>query len=138
MPASFMEQRASRTHFKNKAPAGFRPPALRFFEGREHKLPVDQNLFMALIAPRGLMLSTAINEGASNPWGIEEAYHNVKKVYQFLDAESNLAIRSRYGLHSVCARDMEDYIDFFDFVFARTCHKPENKLFYDYSFEKWL
>ncbi len=113
-------------------------PRLRFFIGRENKLPVDQNLFMALIAPRGLMLSTAITEGASNPWGIEEAYHATKKVYEFLGAPDNLAIRSRYGLHSVCARDMEDYIDFFDFVFKRSDHKPESKLFYNYSFDKWL
>jgi dienelactone hydrolase len=112
-------------------------PRLRFFVGRENKLPVDQNLFMALIAPRGLMLSTAINEGASNPWGIEQAYHATRKVYEFLGAEKNLAIRSRYGLHDVCARDMEDYIDFFDYVFKRSDHKPENKLFYDYTFEKW-
>lgn len=112
-------------------------PRLRFFIGRENKLPVDQNLFMALIAPRGLMLSTAINEGASNPWGIEQAYHATQKVYQFLGKEQNLAIRSRYGKHSVSARDMEDYIDFFDYVFKRSDHEPENRLFYDYSFEKW-
>jgi len=118
-------------------PAWFHP-RLRFFVGRENKLPVDQNLFMALIAPRGLMLSTAINEGASNPWGIEQAYFSARKVYEFLGAEDNLAIRNRYGLHSVCARDMEDYIDFFDYVFKRSDHKPENKLFYNYSFERWL
>jgi dienelactone hydrolase len=112
-------------------------PRLRFFIGREHKLPVDQNLFMALIAPRGLMLSTAITEGASNPWGMEQAYHASEKVYEFLHAGDRLAIRSRYGLHSVCARDMEDYIDFFDYVFGRTERKPENRLNYDYSFEKW-
>lgn len=113
-------------------------PRLRFFAGREDKLPVDQNLFMALIAPRGLMLSTAITEGASNPWGIEDAYHVTKKVYEFLGVPDNLAIRSRYGLHGVCARDIEDYIDFFDYVFGRTSHKQANRLFYDYSFEKWL
>jgi len=113
-------------------------PRLRFFIGRENKLPVDQNLFMALIAPRGLMLSTAISEGDSNPWGIEQAYLVSKKVYKFLGSEDKLAIRSRYGLHSVSARDMEDYIDFFDYVFGRTSHKPANKLFYYYSFEKWL
>lgn len=112
-------------------------PRLRFFVGHENKLPVDQNLFMALIAPRGLMLSTAINEGASNPWGIEQAYLASQKVYKFLGAEDNLAIRSRYGLHSVCAHDMEDYIDFFDYVFKRSDHKPENRLFYNYSFENW-
>lgn len=112
-------------------------PRLRFFVGRENKLPVDQNLFMALIAPRGLMLSTAINEGASNPWGIEQAYFSARKVYEFLGDEDNLAIRNRYGLHSVSARDMEDYIDFFDFVFERSGHRPGNRLMYNYSFEKW-
>ncbi|MGV8091406.1 MAG: alpha/beta fold hydrolase [Mangrovibacterium sp.] len=113
-------------------------PRLRFFIGREDKLPVDQNLFMALIAPRGLMLSTAINEGASNPWGIEQAYHASKKVYRFFGAEDKVAISSRYGLHSICARDMENYLDFFDYVFGRNDYKPESRLFYDYSFEKWL
>ena len=117
-------------------PAWFHP-RLRFFTGRENKLPVDQNLFMALIAPRGLMLSSAINEEDNNTWGIEEAYHSTKEVYRFLNAENNLAIRLRQGLHSVCARDMEEYIDFFDYIFKRSDRKPENRLFYNYSFDKW-
>ncbi len=112
-------------------------PRLRFFYGREHKLPVDNNSFMALIAPRGLMLSTATTEGAGNPWGSEQAYLASLKVYKFLNAENNLAIRLRYGLHGVCARDMEDYIDFFDYVFRRSSHKPGNRLFFNYSFENW-
>ena len=32
---------------------------------------------------------------------------------------------------------MEDYIDFFDYVFRRTDRKPDNRLLYDYSFEQW-
>ena len=113
-------------------------PRLRFFIGRENKLPIDQNHFMALIAPRGLMLSTAVNEGASNPWGIEQAYGSAQKVYQFLNAEDNLAIRFRDGEHGTHAGDIEDYIDFFDYVFKRSKQKPENKLFYNYTFEGWL
>jgi hypothetical protein len=58
-------------------------PRLRFFIGNEHKLPVDQNSFMALIAPRGLMLSTALTEGASNIWAIEQAFHASKKCMVF-------------------------------------------------------
>ena len=68
-------------------------PRLRFFIGRENKLPVDQNLFMALIAPRGLMLSTAINEGAGNPWGIEQAYQASQKGYYFLRAGDRVDVR---------------------------------------------
>lgn len=112
-------------------------PRLRFFIGREDKLPVDQNLFMALIAPRGLMLSTAINEIASNPWGIEQAYLSAKKVYNFLGADNNLAIRFRDGLHGTRPGDIEAYIDFFDYIFKRTNRKPANKLLYNYTFENW-
>ena len=112
-------------------------PRLRFFIGREHKLPVDQNLFMALIAPRGLMLSTAVTEGASNIFGIEQAFHSSKKVFNFLGAENNIAIASRYGVHGVAAKDIERYIDFFDYVFKRSDRKPENRLHYNYSFDQW-
>jgi dienelactone hydrolase len=112
-------------------------PRLRFFIGNEHKLPVDQNSFMALIAPRGLMLSTALTEGASNIWAIEQAFHASKKVYDFLNAENNLAIRTRYGEHGVSAREMEIYIDFFDYVFKRSDYPPENRLYTSFSFEEW-
>jgi len=112
-------------------------PRLRFFIGRENKLPIDQNHFMALIAPRGLMLSTAINEGAGNPWGIEQAYGSAQKVYDFLNAKDNLAIRFRNGEHGTNAIDIEDYVDFFDYVFKRKDQKPENKLRYDYTFDSW-
>lgn len=112
-------------------------PRLRFFIGNEHKLPVDQHSFMALIAPRGLMLSNALTEEAGNIWGIEQAYHVSQKVYEFLGAENNLAIRTRYGEHGVSARDMEDYIDFFDYVFNRSEHQPENRLYTSFSFREW-
>jgi len=111
-------------------------PRLRFFIGRENKLPVDQN-FMALVAPRGLMLSTSINERGSNPWGAEQAFLSAQNVYSFLGAKDNIAIRLRHGKHSVRAQDMEDYIDFFDFVFGRSREKPQNKLYFNYSFDNW-
>lgn len=117
-------------------PAWFHP-RLRYFIGRENKLPVDQNSFMALVAPRGLMLSTAVNENASNPWGIELAYHTTKPVYSFLGKENHLAIRSRAGKHSVSAKDLEDYIDFFDYVFGRSSYQPVSRLNYPYSFDQW-
>lgn len=113
-------------------------PRLRFFIGMEHKLPVDQNSLMALVAPRGLMLTSSVFEHQGNPWGIEQAYLSARKVYDFLGAGEKIALDLRYGLHSPNGRDIERYIDFFDFVFGRGRIKPDNKLFYDYSFSKWL
>ncbi len=112
-------------------------PRLRLFSGQEHKLPVDQHSLMALIAPRGLMLSSAITEGQGNPWAIGKAYKSVGKVYDFLDAEDQIAINLRGGRHATAARDIEDFVDFFDFIFGRSDKQPKNEIFYDYSFDEW-
>ncbi len=112
-------------------------PRLRFFIGREQKLPIDQNSFMALIAPRGLMLSTAVEESASNPWGIEKAFLSAQKAYKFLSAEDQIAIRYRHGRHGTNAGDIEAYIDFFDYVFGRTEMEPVQKYTYVPSWRKW-
>ena len=112
-------------------------PRLRFFIGREHKLPVDQNHLMSLVAPRGLMLSSAITEEEGNPWGIEQVYNSMKPVYNFLGADDNLAVMFRYGEHGTNAKDIENYIDFFDYVFGRNNIKPKNNTYYNYSFAKW-
>lgn len=112
-------------------------PRLRFFVGRESKLPVDMNLLMALVAPRGLMLTSSITESAGNHYGIEQAYFSAKRAYDFVGAGENIAIDLRYGLHAPASRDVERYLDFFDFVFSRNDIKPQNELFFDYSFSKW-
>jgi len=113
-------------------------PNLRLFIGKEDKLPVDQNSLISLIAPRGLLLSSAITETEGGPWGIEQAYESAKEVYRFLNAGDKLGILFRNGRHGTSARDIENYIDFFDFVFGRSIRAPENKLYYDYSFQKWV
>lgn len=113
-------------------------PRLRFFTGWESKLPVDQNSLMALVAPRGLMLTSSVTESAGNAWGIEQAYLSARKAYRFLGAEEQIALDLREGLHAPSMRDMERYLDFFDYVFKRGNIKPDNRLMYDYSFSKWL
>jgi cephalosporin-C deacetylase-like acetyl esterase len=112
-------------------------PRLRFFHGREHKLPVDQNLLMSLVAPRGLLLSSAITEGQGSPWGIEQNYHSLSKVYAHLGENDKLSIRLRQGRHGTLARDIEAFMDFLDYVFGRGNIQPENELFYNYTFENW-
>lgn len=112
-------------------------PRLRLFSGREQKLPADQNLLMSLVAPRGLMMVSAITETQGNGWGIEQSYRSVSSAYHFLKADSNVALLLRHGRHQHAAREAEDFIDFFDYVFHRSTKAPENKLYYGYSFEKW-
>lgn len=49
-----------------------------------------------------------------------------------------MAIRFRQGLHATSARDIEAFVDFFDFAFGRITLEPPRTLFYDFSFEKWM
>jgi cephalosporin-C deacetylase-like acetyl esterase len=112
-------------------------PRLHLFTGREEKLPVDQNSLMALIAPRALMMVSAITEQQGNPWGIEHSYKSVKKVYHFFHADSAIAILLRRGRHEHSEREIEDILDFFDYSFGRSDIAPGNRLYYNYSFKKW-
>jgi len=113
-------------------------PRLRFYHGREHKMPIDQNSLMSLIAPNALLLSSSIREGGGgDPWAIEQMYYSLLPVYKFLKAPERLGIRLRDGEHGVSERDIESYIDWLDIQFGRKDLPWENKLFYNYSFEDW-
>ena len=112
-------------------------PRLRFFIGREHKLPVDQNSLMALVAPRGLMLVSAYSERQGNPWGFEQAYRSVQNVYRWLGHEERLALQLRPGEHETTAGDIEGYLDFFDSVFGRRPFLRPESWVNGYRFEDW-
>jgi dienelactone hydrolase len=112
-------------------------PRLRFFIGREDKLPVDQHDLMASIAPRALMISTAQNEAASNPLGTEKAFAMLRDTYAHLGAEDKLVLQYREGLHGTNADDIEGYLDFFDYVFGRRDKKVvDSDLFFTFHTEQ--
>lgn len=113
-------------------------PRLRFFVGNEYKLPVDQNFLMALVAPRHLMLSSAFTEPYGNPWGIEQMYHSVAKVYEFMNAGDHLALSLRLGGHGTLPYIIEEYLDFFDYAFGLNNMKPRTDSFWHFSFKEWL
>lgn len=113
-------------------------PRLRFYWGREHKLPIDQNSLMALIAPNAVLLSSSIREWAGDPWAIEQLYNSLSKVYEFLGVSSiRLGLRLRDGEHAVEARDVEAFMDWLDIQFNIKSIPWKNKLFYNYSFYEW-
>jgi dienelactone hydrolase len=113
-------------------------PRLRFFAGREHKLPVDQNSLMALVAPRGLLMASAYGEAQGAPFGFEQAYRSVKKVYEFLEVPNRLGLSLRAGEHATTAEDIEQYVDFFDTVFLRRAGKPPETFVLGYRYADWL
>lgn len=111
-------------------------PRLRFFAGREDKLPVDQHTLMALVAPRGCMMYSAYSESAGNPFGFEQGWRAAKRVYDFLGSDK-LWLHLRAGEHATTAADIENFIDFFDAVFGRKAHAPTVAWTHGYTFEGW-
>lgn len=112
-------------------------PRLRFFSGREQKLPVDQNMLMALVAPRGLLMYAAYSEHEGNSFGYEQAYRSVRSVYEFLGQEKNLGLHLRYGEHDFVPNHVENYVDFFDTVFSRRVFPRSETWISGYTFERW-
>lgn len=113
-------------------------PNLRQFIGREHELPVDQNMLMAMVAPRGLLLASAFSEGQGAPFGFEQAYRSVKRVYEWMGQTQRVGLSLRAGEHATTAGDIEAYIDFFDLVFGRRAGKPPETWILCYDYERWL
>lgn len=112
-------------------------PRLRFFVGRENKLPMDMHEMVALIAPRGYMLTLGMNEGEVNAWGEERGYLAARRVYEFLGAKDRIALRFRPGTHRTSGSNIEEYFDWYDTVLDRRAFPIPDTRLYDYSFEKW-
>lgn len=113
-------------------------PRLRYFSGREDKLPIDQHHLMALVAPRGLMMYSAYSEHEGNCFGYEQAYRSVRSVYRFLGREENVQLHLRYGEHDFIPNHVENYVNFFDSVFGRQ-HYPKSETWINgYTFDGWL
>ncbi|MGD0898683.1 MAG: hypothetical protein ABR915_12675 [Thermoguttaceae bacterium] len=113
-------------------------PRLRWFVGREHKLPVDMNLVMAMVAPRPMLLTGGVREPDGNPWATEQLFHSLRRVYRLLGAENRLALRWRDGNHGLPKGEFDIYLDFFDTALGRSsAYRFPNTLYYPYDFERW-
>ncbi len=112
-------------------------PRLRYFAGREHKLPVDQNMLLAMMAPRALLMYSAFAEAQGNPFGFEQAYRSVKRVYAFLGHPEMANLYLRVGEHPMTAGDIELIVDFLDGVFGRAKPVRLETWINGYTYEAW-
>ena len=94
-------------------------PRLRFFAGREDKLPIDTPNMVAAIAPTPFLYAVALNDNVESVWDIEHSWRSARKAYEFLEAGDRIQILYRPGTHETKAGDMEEYIDWLDVQFHR-------------------
>jgi poly(3-hydroxybutyrate) depolymerase len=78
----------------------WRTPRLRLFTGLENQLPADNHMIYALVAPRPLLMSTALHDPVENTWGIERVFEQVREVYELLGRPENIGLRYRPGPHA--------------------------------------
>jgi dienelactone hydrolase len=112
-------------------------PRLRFFSGREDRLPVDGNLLVALVAPRSCLISYGYNDLVSDPWADEQVYFSALKAYKLLGHPERVGVRTRPGGHGIPIVDIEEYMDWFDMQFGRSDRSWVSNLIYDYDFGRW-
>jgi endo-1,4-beta-xylanase len=84
------------------------------FSDKVDKLPVDQHLLRALVAPRAQLSNEGTEDAWSNPQGSQLTYLAAKEVYKYLGAEDIIRIRFRPVGH---VPNNGDVLDFADHVF---------------------
>ncbi len=83
------------------------------FEGRENELPIDQHQLLALIAPRLVMVTSAIDDQWADPDGERLACELARPVFELLGLP-NLNYHCRPGTHDVWPEDWDRFLEFAD------------------------
>ena len=112
-------------------------PRLRFFAGRENKLPFDSHFLMALVAPRAFLITEGDADDVSEPWATQQAYLATQEVYTLLGHPERLNIAFHPGGHRLAEEVFDQYIDWLDMQLGEDRPNFPNQLMYTYTFEKW-
>jgi dienelactone hydrolase len=122
-------------------------PRLRFFAGREDKLPVDANLLIALSAPRAVLVSSALNDPCESAYANEMAVASASAVWALhgTSACERLALMWRPGGHETRAEVIERFVDWCDLHFGRVSGARADELrvsfqaprHFPYTFASW-
>ena len=110
-------------------------PQLRFFTGREDRLPVDGNSLAAMIAPRSILMVFGKSDQVSSSWGNEQTYYTALKVFKLLGVPDHIATLMVPGFHG--ADDREADMDWLDEQFGRSTKKWTNNLIFQWDWNSW-
>lgn len=110
------------------APQWFRPDFSQFVDN-VNRLPVDQHMLHALVAPRALLAIEGTNDAWTNPQGSQLTCQAGKTVYDFLGAGNRISMRFRAVGHTP---SNEDLLEFADHIFF---NKPLSEEFGKLAYE---
>lgn len=115
-------------------PAWF-TPSLRFFAGREDRLPIDGNLIGAALAPRSLLSIYGLSDEVSSIYGNEQSYYSAEKVYKLLGVSERNSILHPPGHHG--ANDLNATMNWLDIQFGRSKEKWTNDFLFPWDYNQW-
>lgn len=98
-------------------------PRLQAYAGREHTLPFDQHFLKALVAPRALLTTEALDDHWANPQGSWLSHRAAAGVFELLGASHNMAIVFRRGSHDHTLADWNTLLDFADATLRGMAHR---------------
>ncbi len=101
-------------------------PRFAQFIGKVERLPFDQHIVKALVAPRAQLSTEALADLWANPEGTQVTYLAAKEVYRFLGAEQRIGIWFREGGHEHSLADWQALLDFADW---QLLNKPPTRAF---------
>jgi cephalosporin-C deacetylase-like acetyl esterase len=110
-------------------------PRLRFFSGREDRLPIDGNLLVALVAPRACLITYGNNDEVGQPWPMEQSYRSALRAYELLGKGNALGVLHSPGYHG--ANDLQAAMNWLDYQFGRSPAKWANDFIYPWDYDKW-
>ncbi len=111
-------------------------PRLRFFSGKEDRLPVDGNLIVAMVAPRAILIQYGLNDEVTNTWSHEQVYDSARKVFSLLKQPDRIGLLRVPGFHG--SNDVEASLDWLDIQFGRSTATWDNKRLFEWSYAQWL
>lgn len=103
------------------------------YADKERELPFDQHFLKALVAPRLLLSTDALDDLWANPLGTQATYLAAQPVFQLLHAEKNNALHFRVGGHDQLPEDFSALLDFADLHFRAV---PTSRPFHLLPFPK--
>lgn len=110
-PYRFIYGKSEQLHnIVNNFPYWFQPKFSEFVDNVD-RLPVDQHLLLAAVAPRALLSTEGTDDYWINPEGSQLTYMAAKEVYKFLAAENKISIHFREVGHIPNNGDVLDFAD---------------------------
>jgi hypothetical protein len=101
-------------------------PRLREFADGECRLPIDQHFMKALVAPRALICTDALDDQWANPEGNRTTSRAAQVAFDLLDASDKNGLHFREGQHDMTRVDWQAILDFADWhFFGRPPERPE-------------